>query len=71
MQDPTIDLVRALAAANRLTIPQERLELVRREYAGLLQTMERLNSLPLPMEMEPAFALLPPSQRGALPRLEK
>jgi hypothetical protein len=71
MQEPTIDLVRALAAANGLTIPDERLALVRREYASLLQTLERINSLPLPIETEPAFVFSLPSQPASMRGQEK
>jgi hypothetical protein len=72
----TRDMVRALAAANGLTIPEERLELVRRQYEGYLRTLEQLDALELPRETEPAtvFALPvasapPPSAPRTTPRM--
>ena len=47
MPQPTKELVRALAEANGLTIPEERVELVLRQYENLLRNLEAINSLPL------------------------
>jgi hypothetical protein len=52
---PTRDFIRALAEANGLTIPDERLELVLRQYESLLRSLTELNKLQLPLEAEPAF----------------
>jgi len=62
MQVMNRDTLRTLAAANDLTIPEERLELVLREYESLMQTLRELNALQLPAEAEPAatFSLAPP-----------
>ncbi len=62
MQVMNRDTLRTLAAANGLTIPEERLELVLREYESLMQTLRALNALQLPAEAEPAdtFSLAPP-----------
>ncbi|MCA1559782.1 MAG: hypothetical protein LC804_05795 [Acidobacteria bacterium] len=68
MQQPTTDFVRTLAAANGIQIPEERLELVRRQYDSFMRTLEEINSPPLPPESEPAFVpILPPgpaAERG-------
>lgn len=57
------ELLRALAAANGLTIPEERLDLVLREYDSLTRALAELDTLPLTREIEPAhiFPLAPPS----------
>jgi hypothetical protein len=55
-------MVRALAAANGLTIPEERLELVRRQYEGYLRTLEELDALEVPTETEPATVFTLPAQ---------
>lgn len=55
MQELTNESIRTLAAANGLTIPEQRLDLVRRQYEGFLRTLAELNTLPLPREAEPAF----------------
>lgn len=55
MQEPTRELVRDLAAASGLTIPEERLDLVLRQYKEYLQTLRELASLELPRETEPAI----------------
>ena len=67
----TKDFIRTLAAANGLTIPEERLDLVLREYESFLRTLAEINTLPLARESEPAVifslgtqhALPPPSDR--------
>jgi hypothetical protein len=48
------DTIRTLAQANGLTIPEERLDLVLRQYQAFLRTLEKLESVPLPREAEPA-----------------
>lgn len=67
MQDVTTEFIRTLAAANGLEIPEDRLELVRRQYERFRRTLAEINALPLPRETEPAitYALVPPS--GPLP----
>jgi hypothetical protein len=67
VQQPTKELVRALAAANGLNIPEERLELVLRQYESFLRSLEEINSLPLAVEAEPAFVFSLPSQPAAMP----
>ena len=59
MQEFSDDFIRTLAAANGLRIPDERLELVRRQYESFLRTLIELETLPLPREAEPATFLLP------------
>ena len=54
MQELSDDFIRTLAAANGLRIPDERLELVRRQYAGFLRTLTELDALPLTREADPA-----------------
>ena len=62
VQQPTKDFIRTLAAANGIQIPEERLELVLRQYDGFMRTLEQINSLTLPAETEPAFVFaLPPA----------
>ena len=56
MQKMTRETVRTLAAANGLTIPNERLDLVLREYESLLRSLAELDVLPLAKEAEPASA---------------
>jgi len=58
----TKEFIRTLAAANGLTIPEERLELVLRQYEAFLRSLRAINSLSLPMETEPAFLFSLPSQ---------
>jgi hypothetical protein len=55
MQAITGDFIRTLAAANGIDLPDERVELVRREYDTLLRTLATLDSLPLTRETEPAL----------------
>lgn len=50
----TKELIQSLAMANGLQIPEERLELVLRQYQSFLRTLEQLDSLALEMEAEPA-----------------
>ena len=53
MQELTNEIVRALAAANGLAIPDERLDLVRRQHDQYLRTLGEIATLPLPREAEP------------------
>lgn len=55
MQELTNEFIRTLAAANGITIPEERLDLVRRQYEGFLRNLAELDTLPLAREAEPAF----------------
>lgn len=68
MPQPTKEFIRALAEANGLTIPEERLELVLRQYENLLRSVNELNSLQLALEAEPAFVFghhsTPPPSTG-------
>jgi hypothetical protein len=64
MSDITGDFVRALAAANGLELPDERIELVRAQYERYLQTLKELNALPLAREAEPAITYGFPSEKG-------
>ena len=68
MQKMTRETLRVLAAANGLRVPDERLDLVLREYESLLRSLAELNALPLAKEAEPAsvFSLpvLPASDGG-------
>jgi len=59
----TREALKALAAANGLDIPDERLDLVLRQYESLNRTLARLDTLSLPREAEPAhvFPLAPPT----------
>jgi hypothetical protein len=55
MQELTPELIRTLATANGLAIPEERLELVLRQYESYLRTLHEIESIPLPPETEPSF----------------
>ncbi len=48
------ELIRTLALANGLTIPDRRLEIVWRQYETYLRLLERLDSFPVSREAEPA-----------------
>ena len=63
----TKEFIRTLAAANGLTIPEERLELVLRQYESFMRTLEEINLLPLPREAEPAIVYSLPSATPAAP----
>jgi hypothetical protein len=67
VQQPTKELVRALAAANGLNIPDERLELVLRQYESFLRSLEAINSLPLAAEVEPAIVFSLQAQPAVVP----
>jgi hypothetical protein len=58
----TRDFIRTLAAANGLTIPEDRLDVVLRQYEGFMRTLEKINTLPLPRESEPATTYSLPLQ---------
>jgi hypothetical protein len=51
----TKDFIRTLAAANGLTIPDERLDVVQRQYENYLRTLGEIQSLDLPRETEPSI----------------
>ena len=53
MQTVTPELLKALAAANGLKIPNDRIPLVLREYESLMRALADLNRLALPREIEP------------------
>jgi hypothetical protein len=71
VQQPTKDFVRTLAAANGIQIPEERLELVVRQYDSFMRTLEQINSLPLPAESEPAFVFALPFRPPAAPLTDR
>ncbi len=54
MQKMTRETLRILATANGLRVPDERLDLLLREYESLMRSLAELNALPLPREAEPA-----------------
>jgi Asp-tRNA(Asn)/Glu-tRNA(Gln) amidotransferase C subunit len=51
----TKDFVRTLAAANGLAIPDDRLEVVQRQYESFLRTLDEIQQLELPRETEPSI----------------
>lgn len=61
MQNVTNELIRMMAAADGITIPDERLELVRRQYEAFLQDMAEINTLPLAREAQPAVPVVVPA----------
>ena len=56
MQKMTRETLRILATANGLRVPDERLDLLLREYESLMRSLAELNALPLAREAEPASA---------------
>ena len=63
MEDVTREFIRTLAAANGITLPEDRLELVRVQYQSFLRGLVEINSLPMPPETEPSimYSLAPPA----------
>ena len=53
--DITKEFIRTLAAANGLTIPEERLEVVQRQYESYLRTLLELQQIELERETEPSI----------------
>jgi len=53
--DITKDFIRTIAAANGLTIPEERLEVVQRQYESYLRTLLEIQQLELERETEPSI----------------
>jgi hypothetical protein len=51
----TKDFVRTLAAANGLAIPDDRLEVVQRQYESFLRTLDEIQQLELPGDTEPSI----------------
>jgi len=51
----TKDFVKTLAAANGLAIPDDRLEVVQRQYESFLRTLDEIQQLELPRETEPSI----------------
>ena len=47
--------IKNLAEANGLNLPEERLDAVLRQYQSYLRTMERIDTVPLERETEPAI----------------
>jgi len=47
--------IKNLAEANGLTIPEERLDVVLRQYQSFLRTIERIDAVRLEKEIEPAI----------------
>ena len=55
MPDISGDFVKTLASANGIELPDERVELVRREYENLMRSVAILDGLSVPRETEPAI----------------
>jgi hypothetical protein len=53
--DITREFIKTLAGANGLTIPEERLEVVQRQYESFLRTLVEIQQLELPRETEPSI----------------
>jgi hypothetical protein len=49
----TKEVLKALASANDVNIPEERLDVVLKQYQDYLKILEKLDSLPLAQESEP------------------
>ena len=57
----TKELIRALALANGVNLPEERLDAVLRQYQSYLRTLAQMDSLPLTREAEPEIIFSLPS----------
>ena len=53
MAEITKEMLKSLAAANGVDLPNERLDAVLKQYQEYLKTLEKLDSLPLSREAEP------------------
>ena len=53
MADVSKEMLKSLAAANGVELPDERLDAVLKQYKDYLNTLEKLDSLPLSREAEP------------------
>ena len=53
MADITKDILKSLALANGVEIPEERLDAVLKQYQDYLKILSQLDSLPLAREAEP------------------
>ena len=49
------ELIKNLAEADGLNIPDERLDMVLRQYQGFLRTLAEIDSVPIEKEVEPAI----------------
>jgi hypothetical protein len=58
------ELIKTLAEANGLSIPDERLDMVLRQYQGFLRTLAEIDAVPMEKEVEPAI-----TYSNALPSL--
>ena len=47
--------IQAFAEANGISIPQDRLEMVLKQYQGFLRTLEQMDTVELARETEPAI----------------
>lgn len=59
------DTIRALAEANGLHIPDERLDVVLRQYQAFLRTLEKIDAVAHPREAEPGILFSPTGDVGA------
>lgn len=59
------DTIRTLADANGLPIPDERLDLVLRQYLAFLRTIEKIDTVVHSREAEPAIVFSPTGVVGA------
>ena len=53
MAEVTKEMLKSLASANGVDLPDERLDAVLKQYKDYLKTLEKLDSLPLSREAEP------------------
>ena len=60
----TKELLRTLALANGVNLPEERLDAVLRQYQNYLETLTRLDTLPLPREAEPEIIYSLPTEKN-------
>ena len=56
--------IKTLAEANGLSIPEDRLEIVLKQYQTYLDLLARLDSFPLEMTAEPSVTFALPSEEA-------
>ena len=61
-------LIQTLAEANGISIPEDRLEVVRKQYQTYLDILHQLESFPLAQEAEPSLTFQTPAHGAASAR---
>ena len=61
MADVDKALIQTLAEANGISIPEDRLEIVRKQYQTYLDILNQLEAFPLAQEAEPSLTFILPA----------